>query len=192
MEILHIFVLGMLLFCGFGVITSLQPIESALYLILAFCNAAILLFFFNVEFLGLLIIIIYVGAVAVLFLFIIMMLNIKKNDFIFKYTTLGFFSIGVFSFVLFVFFYKSFCQNTILFFDKHYWFISMFDNLNNIDVIGQILYNYYLICFLLAGLVLLIALIGAVVLTLRFNTDKKNQLVTRQLARNDNFLTFFK
>ena len=70
--------------------------------------------------------------------------------------------------------------------------MSVFDKLNNIDVIGQVLYNYFISCFLLAGLVLLIALIGAIVLTLRFNSVKKSQLVSRQLSRTDNFLTFFK
>ena len=66
------------------------------------------------------------------------------------------------------------------------------DSLNNIDVLGQVLYNYYLVSFLLSGLILLVALIGAIVLTLRFNNVHKSQFVNRQLARRDNFLSFFR
>ena len=188
MEILHFFLCSLLLFSGLWVSISVNPIESVLFLILAFCNTAAILFIFNVEFLGLLFIIIYVGAVAVLFLFIIMMLNIKNqensvlNSMSIKniYDKIKYFILSFFVLMLF------------LFFDKNFDFIAIFDTLNNIDVIGQVLYNYFIVCFLLAGLVLLIALIGAIVLTLRFNSDKKSQLVSRQLSRTDNFLTFFK
>ena len=200
MEILHFFLCSLLILSGLWVSISLNPIESVLFLILAFCNTAAILFIFNVEFLGLLFIIIYVGAVAVLFLFIIMMLNIKNpNDSVLNISYLKSIydkiKIFVFSFlviVLFLFLQNTFQQDTFLFFDKNFDFVSIFDKLNNIDVIGQVLYNYFIICFLLAGLVLLISLIGAIVLTLRFNSVKKSQLVSRQLSRTDNFLTFFK
>lgn len=200
MEILHFFLCSLLILSGLWVSISLNPIESVLFLILAFCNTAAILFIFNVEFLGLLFIIIYVGAVAVLFLFIIMMLNIKNpNDSVLNISYLKSIydkiKIFVFSFlviVLFLFLQNTFQQDTFLFFDKNFDFVSIFDRLNNIDVIGQVLYNYFIICFLLAGLVLLISLIGAIVLTLRFNSVKKSQLVSRQLSRTDNFLTFFK
>ena len=200
MEILHFFLCSLLILSGLWVSISLNPIESVLFLILAFCNTAAILFIFNVEFLGLLFIIIYVGAVAVLFLFIIMMLNIKNpNDSVLNISYLksiyNKIKIFVFSFlviVLFLFSQNTFQQDTFLFFDKNFDFVSIFDKLNNIDVIGQVLYNYFIICFLLAGLVLLISLIGAIVLTLRFNSVKKSQLVSRQLSRTDNFLTFFK
>jgi hypothetical protein len=71
-------------------------------------------------------------------------------------------------------------------------FTLLIDDLNNIDVMGQFLFNYYFVCFLLAGLILLIALIGSIVLTLRFNHSEEGQLVNRQLSRTDNFLSFFK
>ena len=200
MEILHVFLCSLLILSGFWVSVSLNPIESVLFLILAFCNTAAILFIFNVEFLGLLFIIIYVGAVAVLFLFIIMMLNIKNQEqFVVNsnfikiiYDKIKFFIFSFLIIILFLFLQNCFSQDTFLFFDKNFDFISIFDKLNNIDVIGQVLYNYFIICFLLAGLVLLIALVGAVVLTLRFNNVKKSQLVSRQLSRTDNFLTFFK
>jgi NADH:ubiquinone oxidoreductase subunit 6 (subunit J) len=87
---------------------------------------------------------------------------------------------------------KNFCKNASFSTDQTSDIVSMIDDLNNIDVMGQVLYNYFLVCFLLAGLILLIALIGSIVLTLRFNTLEEGQLVSRQLARTDNFLSFFK
>ena len=64
------------------------------------------------------------------------------------------------------------------FFDKN------FDALYNIDSLGQFLYNYFLSCFLIAGIILLVALVGAIVLTLNFNSSRKNQLISRQLSRS--------
>jgi NADH:ubiquinone oxidoreductase subunit 6 (subunit J) len=69
--------------------------------------------------------------------------------------------------------------------------LIIFDLLFNIDVLGQAFYNQFFTCFLVAGLILLIALIGAVVLTLRFNNIQKGQSVFRQLSRTDNLLSFF-
>ena len=68
----------------------------------------------------------------------------------------------------------------------------LLDNINNIDVLGQVLFDYYLICFLLAGILLLIALVGCIVLTLKFNKVEESQNVNRQLSRSENFLSFFK
>ena len=65
------------------------------------------------------------------------------------------------------------------------------DNLSNIDIFGQGLYNYFLITFLIAGLILLVAMIGAIVLTLNFRSQRKTELAGRQLSRSDNFLAFF-
>lgn len=68
----------------------------------------------------------------------------------------------------------------------------IFDDLNNIDVLGQVLFNYYLVCFLLSGIILLIALIGSIVLTLKVSTNERSQNTSRQLARTENFISFFK
>ena len=73
-----------------------------------------------------------------------------------------------------------------------YNFDNYLDNLSSIDVLGQSLYNYYLVCFLLAGLILLVAMLGAIVLTLNFSSQRKTELSARQLSRSDNFLAFFK
>jgi NADH:ubiquinone oxidoreductase subunit 6 (subunit J) len=71
-------------------------------------------------------------------------------------------------------------------------FNLLIDDLNNIDIFGQVLFNYYMSCFLLAGFILLIALVGSIVLTLRFNNTDEGQIVNKQLSRTDNFLSFFK
>jgi SNF family Na+-dependent transporter len=67
---------------------------------------------------------------------------------------------------------------------KSFYFENNIDALYNIGSLGQFLYNYFLSCFLIAGIVLLVALIGAIILTLNFNSSRKNQLVSRQLSRS--------
>jgi len=196
MAFLHFILCNLLCTCGFLVCVSVNPVESVLFLILAFCNAAAILFIFQADFLGLIFIIIYVGAIAVLFLFVIMMLNIKnqkkkeeKTDYVSLF--LGFSLFNLLIAFLFFFFKNVFKKDDLSFVEQDNLML-LIDDLNNIDVMGQFLYNYYLICFLLAGLILLIALIGSIVLTLRFNNSEEGQLVNRQLSRTDNFLSFFK
>ncbi len=198
MQALHSILCLLILLSGLMVAFSANPIESVLFLILTFFNAGAILFLFNSEFFGLILIIVYVGAIAVLFLFVIMMLNIKiyENVFVTFFTKnirnsiLVLFTVYLVSVTLFVFLKSIFnagrtpleSSNDVL----------IFDSLNNIDVLGQVLYNYYLSGFLVAGLILLVALVGSIVLTLRFNRAPKKQMTSRQLARTDNFLAFFK
>ena len=86
---LHYFFITILLLSSLFVLISQNPVHSVLFLILAFCNASGILFLFNAEFLGLVFIIIYVGAIAILFLFVVMMLNVKvyssSNSFIYHF-----------------------------------------------------------------------------------------------------------
>jgi hypothetical protein len=73
-----------------------------------------------------------------------------------------------------------------------YWEnLFIFDSLSNIDILGQTLFNEFFFCFLIAGFILLIALIGAIVLTLRFDSSQKGQTTFRQLSRSSNLLSFF-
>lgn len=171
-----------------------NPIESAIFLILCFVSAAGMLFIFHADFLGLLLIIIYVGAIAVLFLFVIMMLNIKnerKEEL--NMNAKVFLSVITFTIISSYFYLAINVFNAEdLFLSRQLNLVSLIDNMTNIDLMGQVLFNYYLVAFLLAGLVLLIALIGAIVLTVRFNNAETSQLVYRQLSRVDNNLSFFK
>lgn len=198
MQFLHSILCLLLILSGLMVAFSANPVESVLFLILTFFNAGAILVMFNAEFLGLIFIIVYVGAIAVLFLFVVMMLNVKIHENIFaklfsknfRNSILALFFIYLVSVILFVYLNSIFhSQNVNTELNNS---ALLFDTLNNIDVLGQVLYNYYLICFLVAGLILLVALIGAIVLTLRFNRVHKSQITSRQLARTDNFLSFFK
>jgi NADH-quinone oxidoreductase subunit J len=191
MKLLHSFFCLLLIFSGYLVSFSVNPIESVIFLILSFCNASIILFIFNSEFLGLLFIMIYVGAVAVLFLFVIMMLNVK-SEFQFNFQFIQIFFSFAFIFFLFFFLKRLFVFDE--FFNKNFLELNILlvDCLYNIDVLGQILYNYFFVCFLIAGFILLVSLIGSIVLTLKFSSKHKSQLISRQLSRQDNFLSFFK
>jgi len=193
MLFLHSFLSFLLLFSSIFVLISENPVHSVLFLILTFCNAAAVLLLLNVEFLGLIFIIIYVGAIAVLFLFVVMMLNVKiyssksfiQNPILFL---VGFIALSQ----IFLLLERTFLDSNTLI-DSENLSVSIFlDSLSSIDILGQGLYNNYIICFLIAGLVLLVAMIGAIVLTLNFSSQRKNEIVFRQLSRSDNFLAFFR
>jgi len=190
MKFLHFFLLSFLLLSSFFVFISNNPVHSVFFLILYFVSSASLLFILGADFLGVLFIIIYVGAVAVLMLFVVMMLDIKNN------TSL---SVSYFTlfFLLSIFLITNIYLNLDLFFiDFNFQIYKEFfnweksiDNLTNINLLGQSLYNYFLSCFLLAGLILLIAMIGAIVLTLSLNKQKSFENTSRQLSRSSNILS---
>lgn len=198
MRYIHIFLCILLCLCGLFVALSINPISSIVFLILTFCNAAAILFFFNIEFLGVTFVIIYVGAVAVLFLFVVMMINVKLDESLSK-INISFFLKFLYSFVicslvgiLLLFSILSIFSSQDLFLIKYANLQIIFDTLYNIDVLGQSLYNYFLSCFLVAGLILFIALLGSIILTLKYNSKLKTQIYSRQLSRSDKFLSFFK
>lgn len=196
MQSLHFFLTIFLILSSILVFTSTNSVYSVLFLILAFCNSSAILLLFSAEFLGLIYIIIYVGAIAVLFLFVVMMLNtknVKTSSSDVHLYLLTIFTFGLFgSIEAFFIFDKNFLIDSFFSISQNTSnFHLLFDDLTNIDVLGQSLYNYFLVCFLLAGFVLLVAMIGAIVLTLNFSGSRKNELVSRQLSRSDNFLSFF-
>jgi len=186
MEILHLFLCFLFVEFSISVSLSSNPIHSVIYLILTFCITAFISFFFNLEFFGLIFVIIYVGAVAVLFLFIIMMLDIKDKSFTnfsFFYLVLVNILFSFFENLTRIFFFEIFSNKSFNSFP-----LLCFDSFLNIDLLGQCLYNFNLICFLLSGLILFVALLGSIVLTLNFNISKKSQKYFRQLSRSDRFL----
>ena len=172
------------------VILSKHSVFSLLYLVACFISAAFLLFLFECEFLAFLFIIVYVGAIAVLFLFAVMMLESKFRDLsknVVKYLPIGAL-ICVVTFLLFrsVFrdnfknsnnygFYKNFYTN---------WY-DLIDATNDVEVYGQVLYSFFVLQFLLAGLILLLILIGVIYLTNINSLDEKSQeqVAFKQLAR---------
>lgn len=165
MDFLHIFLISCFSISSFFVYFSSNPIHSILFLIISFFEASLTLLLFQLEFLGFLFLIIYVGAIAVLFLFVIMMLESKLlssawHMYMLGFTFLKFFiSIQVFFSFADLFLFPFFNLSEIWVF---------FDDIDNLKNFGQVLYNYYLESVLLAGLILLIAVIGPITLTLRF------------------------
>ena len=143
--------------------------------ILCFCISGTLLFLLNSDFLALIYIVVYVGAVAVLFLFVIMMLNVKLKENMFErlanfnYNTNVFVIIAcAFAFLnMIIFIFSSiFSVKSISY--QEITQIQMIDNLNTIDVFAQVLFNYNTGHFLIAGFILLVALIGSIIITLNF------------------------
>jgi NADH-quinone oxidoreductase subunit J len=167
---------------GVMVITSRNPVHSVLFLILAFFNAAGLFILLGAEFIAMILIVVYVGAVAVLFLFVVMMLDV---DFVeLREGMLAYLPVGaVIGLVL--------LAELILVLAT--WSISPQAlqvaaapapaGLSNTEAIGRILYTRYIYYFQAAGLVLLVAMIGAIVLTLRHKEGVKRQDIARQVAR---------
>lgn len=165
---------------------SINPIHSILLLIVLFFESSIILSLFNLEFISILFILIYVGAIAILFLFVIMMLQLKLND-----LELIFFLPIIFSFN-FLCFLNLFNNYKIFYISFDFINIDIFEeSFIEIFILGQVLYNYSVICFLLSGLILLLALIGSIILSLEFYKTKSN-FIFKILGRSSNFISFFK
>lgn len=174
------FFYGLLLFFlglfAFFVISSRNPIHSVLSLILVFLLSAILLLCLEVEFLALSFVIVYVGAIAILFLFVIMMLDIKIGDTsldILKYGPLGYFLSFIFILEITFSLVNLNCFPQIAIFTNYSWvnWVNEIDSLANVQAIGQLVYTYYFVLFLIAGFILFIAILGALMLTLTLHKN---------------------
>jgi NADH-quinone oxidoreductase subunit J len=148
-----------------------------LFLILAFFNAAGLFVLLGAEFLAMLLVVVYVGAVAVLFLFVVMMLDInfvELREGFQRYMPLGLGVGGVLlAEILFVFFNSADMPETVV----------MVNEVSNTRALGRILYTDYIYLFQLAGLILLVAMIGAIALTLRKRENVRRQSIASQTER---------
>lgn len=169
---------------GVMVIAARNPVHSVLFLILAFFNAAGLFVLMGAEFLAMILVIVYVGAVAVLFLFVVMMLDINfvelRQGFL-QYLPIG----GLIGLVLLV----------ELLFIFASWAVAPeagsvvqapipgLSEVSNTRALGRLLYTRYIYLFQAAGLVLLVAMIGAIVLTLRRREGVRRQKIAQQLRR---------
>ena len=164
------------------VVVSRNPVHSVLFLILAFVNASGLFVLMGAEFLAMMLIVVYVGAVAVLFLFVIMMLDVDftqlREGFI-EYLPVGLVIGGIFMFELLLIVGAWIIQpgtaKTIT--------AAIPTNVSNTEALGLVLYTKYIHYFQLAGMVLLVAMIGAIVLTLRHKANVKRQNINVQNAR---------
>jgi NADH-quinone oxidoreductase subunit J len=169
---------------GVMVVSARNPVHSVLFLILAFFNAAGLFILMGAEFLAMILVIVYVGAVAVLFLFVVMMLDIdfaQLRTGAMKYLPIGL----VVGLIL--------LAELVLVFGS--WAIApevasvaaaptpAVSSFTNTRALGDLLYTHYFFAFQLAGMVLLVAMIGAIVLTLRHRVGTRRQVIAEQLAR---------
>ena len=165
------------------VIISKNPIHSVLFLILVFFNTSILFLFSNAEFLAMVILIVYIGAVAVLFLFVIMMLDINITKL--RQTFLNYLPIGLFvGFIILLELFYVVSQSKLNFVQT-----SSIDNnissqiLDNTKIIGNILYTDYFLLFQISGIILLVAMIGAIFLTIRKREGIKKQNIYKQILK---------
>ena len=182
-ELITFFIFSpLLIFTCFKVITSTNPVLSAINLVFSFFLSAVLWLLLGAEFLSIILILVYVGAVMVLFLFVVMMLDInvaKKTAAYIKYLPLG-----ILIFIAF---------NALII----YFFINTFENIDynairNIEIIsdsntenlGYLLFTKYIIEFEIAGLILLLGIISAIVLTYKKNPKNKFQNPTNQISAN--------
>lgn len=167
------------------VITARNPVHSVLFLILAFFNAAGLFVLLGAEFVAMILVIVYVGAVAVLFLFVVMMLDINFTDLrkgVMQYLPVGVAAGGVLLAELFVMFgawvFAPQAQENIASPAPDYE-----SGITNTEALGRILYTDYIFIFQVSGLILLVAMIGAIVLTHRIRPGLRRQNVAGQVER---------
>lgn len=166
------------------VITARNPVHSVLFLILAFFNAAALFLMTGAEFLAMILVIVYVGAVAVLFLFVVMMLDVDFAELkqgAMKHAPVGALVGIVLLAELIVVFSTSIFSPKLA--DQAAFPIPDMATRGNTQAIGDILYIDFVFYFQTAGLVLLTAMIGAIVLTLRHKANVKRQSISEQVAR---------
>ena len=169
---------------GIMVVTARNPVHSVLFLILAFFNAAGLFVLMGAEFLGMILVIVYDGAVAVLFLFVVMMLDIDfvemRQGFV-KYLPVG----GLIGVVLLIELLLVAGGLVVLPESKAAIAepIARQGTISNTEMLGRLIYTKYVYLFQAAGLILFVSMIGAIVLTLRERQGVKRQSIAKQIAR---------
>jgi len=173
---------GVLVASAFMVVAGRNPVHSVLYLILAFVNASGLFVMMGAEFLAMILIVVYVGAVAVLFLFVVMMLDVDFSEL--KQGALQYLPVGLLIGGIFL---------AELLLVVGVWVIGpgvpaaitapIPTTVTNTEALGLVLYTRYVYFFQVSGLILLVAMIGAIVLTLRHKARVQRQDIATQVAR---------
>ena len=198
---LHYVFASMALVSGVMVISAVNPVHSVLFLILVFCNIFVILLMLGAEFLAMLFITVYVGAIAVLFLFVVMMLPTHGQAFGGKslVTTLpiGFIVGACFAAELFFVLCATSTSRT--------WggqggqgagdlvpdaLVLQVEELTSVEVLGRVLFTEYFSSFLLSSLILLVAMVGAIVLTMHRRGEVRRQEVCDQVNRNFDIPSF--
>ncbi len=168
------------------VIVSRNTVHSVFFLILDFISISCLFIMIGAEFLGMIMLIVYVGAVAILFLFVVMMLNVsqQKNEWFNSSQSSSHIPVGLLVSII-IFFeliiviggwkYKSELTDSIS--------LKLPTNITNTQSLGNVIYTDYIHLFQLAGMILLVSMIGAIVLTFRRRSDIKRQSYFKQISR---------
>ena len=185
MNILIIIISFLLLSSSLIVILVKNPIHSIFFLILVFGYTSSLLILLQSDFLAMIFLIIYIGAISVLFLFIVMMLNIRmielnEEDNKLKYLPASIIISLIFLFQLIYLFFSN--NQLILFYNDLFYFLNL--DYSNLQILAFLIYNYYKEYFLLSGIILFIAMIGVIILTLNINIFYKKQDLYLQISRN--------
>jgi len=170
---------GLAIVSGIGVVMARNTMHSVLFLIFCFFNASGLFFLLDAEFLGIILILIYVGAVMVLFMFVIMMLEINVSKL--KESTLQYLPLGGMIAVLLLIEFIAASSSGVFTQGAKATAEHLGQQINNTEQIGQILYTKYLLGFEIAAIILLVALVGAIVLVIRDRKDAKYQNITAQV-----------
>lgn len=173
---------AILVAASIAVITVRNPVHAVLFLILCFFNAAGLFVMLGAEFVGMILAIVYVGAVAVLFLFVVMMLDISFQDLrkgAMQYVPLGL-MIGAVLLAELIFLYKDWDVSPEAMMSSA---APVSEEMSNTRAIGNILYTDYVLAFQISGLVLFVAMIGAIVLTHRRRPGVRRQKTHEQVSR---------
>lgn len=180
---------SVLLISSSMIIVVQNSIYSVVYLILSFVSSAGILFLIECEFFALLFVIVYAGAIAVLFLFVVMMLDVKTsivNRDSLKYYPFGL-VVGLMALLQVLSIissqYESSYLDSIMSISYQDWYDKV-DSVTEIEALGQVLYSHFVLQLLVAGLILTLAVIGAVVLTVDLSKRKsQKQVISKQLSR---------
>jgi NADH-quinone oxidoreductase subunit J len=198
MEFLFFTFAGLALFASLFVVFSANPVHSVLSLILVFSTTSMLLLLLRVDFLSLLLVVVYVGAIAVLFLFVVMMLNVKLvqlSESTVRWLPLGLLvALALTTEVFYVFgaaigdhsleshFVGVGGQDHYAYFDLHW--LNQLLGLEFLSFLGSVLYSYFFYSFVVSSFVLLVALIGAIVLTVGSRRLSRRQHIYKQVSRD--------
>ncbi len=190
----------MIFLAGLLVIFSKNPVQSVLFLVVVFCLSAQLFVLLEVDFLAMVLIIVYVGAIAVLFLFIVMMLNIRVvelGEILNRYFPLAtIVGLIIFAEIVFSLYYSlGYTNENLIYVD---WYRSFLSH-SNVVSLGLVLYTYFSPFLIISGILLLLAMISSIMLTLNVDNSEdysfiinKRQSIPEQVDRPVNDLNFWK
>lgn len=193
LTLIYSILIFIIIISSINMILATNPVHSILFLILIFCCSICLFILIGIDFLALVFLIVYVGAIAVLFLFVVMMLNMKiieLEESFFRYLPIGFLSLIIIYFEVKYLISLNLLENMnnseLLFENLGYEWNTVLKKKGSFDLylIGEILYSDYFFYFIISSFILLVAMIGAIALTLNYVIIVKRQDIYKQLKQS--------